>query len=137
MKLLGNDPKSAEYYRKAVAVSPNDADLRLSYARVLDNLGSENLAVDEYNYILSQGSTDNKEVLYALERIYKKKLDANPNDADTIANLGAILQKQGKFDEALAHYQKAESLDPSNINTRINVEHFISKKGLQNSHCCL
>ena len=129
MKLLGNDPKSAEYYRKAVAVSPNDADLRLSYARVLDNLGSENLAVEEYNYILSQGSTDNKEVLYALERIYNKKLDANPNDADTIANLGAILQKQGKFDEALEFYQKAESLDPSNINTRINVGTLYQQKG--------
>lgn len=128
MKLLGNDQKSAEYYRKAVAVAPNDVPLRLSYARVLDNLGSETLAVEEYNYILTQ-STDHKEVLYALERIYKKKLDANPNDADTIANLGAILQKQGKFEDALAYYQKAESLDPSNVNTRLNVGTLYQQKG--------
>lgn len=128
MKLLGNDPKSAEYYRKAVAVAPNDADLRLSYARILDNLGNENLAVEEYNYILSQG-TENKEVLYALERIYNKKLAAKPNDADTIANLGAILQKQGKLEEALEHYKKAESIDPSNINTRINVGTLYQQKG--------
>ena len=128
MKLFGNDPKSAEYYRKAVAVSPNDIQLRLSYAKVLDNLGIENLAVEEYNYILTQ-SSDNKEVFYALERIYKKKLDANPNDADTIANLGAILQKQGKFDDALAYYQKAESLDPSNVNTRLNVGTLYQQKG--------
>ncbi len=128
MKLLGNDPKSAEYYRKAVAVAPNDADLRLSYARILDNLGNENLAVEEYNYILSQG-TENKEILYALERIYNKKLAAKPNDADTIANLGAILQKQGKLEEALEHYKKAESIDPSNINTRINVGTLYQQKG--------
>ena len=128
MKLLGNDPKSAEYYRKAVAVAPDDVSLRLSYARILDNLGEENLAVEEYNYILSQG-TENKEVLYALERIYNKKLAAKPNDADTIANLGAILQKQGKLEEALEHYKKAESIDPSNINTRINVGTLYQQKG--------
>lgn len=128
MRLLGNDPKSAEYYRKAVAVAPNDIPLRLSYAKVLDKLGSEDLAVEEYNYILTK-SIDNKEVLYSLERIYKKKLDANPKDADTIANLGAILQKQGKFEDALAYYQKAESIDPSNINTRLNVGTLYQQKG--------
>lgn len=128
MKLFGNDTKSAEYYRKAVAVNPNDVPLRLSYAKVLDKLGSEELAVAEYNYILTR-STDNKEVLYSLERIYKKKLESNPNDADAIANLGAILQKQGKLDEALAQYQKAESIDPSNINTRINVGTLYQQKG--------
>ena len=128
MKLLGNNPKSAEYYRKAVAVGPDDIDLRLSYARTLDNLGNENQAVEEYNYILSQG-TDNKEVLYSLERIYNKKLAAKPDDADTIANLGAILQKQGKFEEALEYYNKAESIDPSNINTRINVGTLYQQKG--------
>lgn len=128
MRLFGNDPKSAEYYRKAVAVAPNDIPLRLSYAKVLDKLGSEDLAVEEYNYILTK-SIDNKEVLYSLERIYKKKLDANPKDADTIANLGAILQKQGKFEDALAYYQKAESIDPSNINTRLNVGTLYQQKG--------
>ena len=126
MKLMGNDPKSAEYYRKAVAVAPGDIDLRLSYAKTLDKLGTEDLAVEEYNYILTK-SVDNKDVLYSLERIYKKKLDANPND--TIANLGAILQKQNKFDEALSFYQKAESIDPSNINTRLNVGTLYQQKG--------
>lgn len=128
MKLLGNDPKSAEYYRKAVAAAPNDVPLRLSYAKVLDKLGSEDLAVQEYNFILTR-SVDNKEVLYSLERIYKKKLEANEKDADTIANLGAILQKQGKLEDALSYYQKAESIDPSNINTRLNVGTLYQQKG--------
>ena len=120
MKLLGNDPKAAEYYRKAISVAPTDIPLRLSYAKLLDKLNQEEAAVEEYNYILSK-SIDNKDVLYSLERIYKKKLEANPSDADLTSNLGAILQKQGKFDEALTYYKKAEQLDPSNINTRINV----------------
>lgn len=120
MKLMGNDPKAAEYYRKAISVSPSDVPLRLSYAKLLDKLDQEEAAVEEYNYILTK-SVDNKDVLYSLERIYKKKLEASPSDSDLTSNLGAILQKQGKLDEALAYYKKAEQLDPSNINTRINV----------------
>ena len=120
MKLLGNAPKAAEYYRRAVSVSPTDIPLRLTYAKLLDKLDQEEAAVEEYNYILTR-SIDNKDVLYSLERIYKKKLEADPSDSDLTSNLGAILQKQGKLDEALAYYKKAEQLDPSNINTRINV----------------
>ncbi len=128
MKLLGNNQKAAEYYRKAIAVAPTDIELRLAYAKMLDNLGNEDAAVVEYNYILSK-TTDNKEVLYALERIYKKKLENSPSDADITANLGAIMQKQGKFDEALLYYQKSEYLNPSNINTRLNVGTLYQQKG--------
>ena len=128
MKLLGNDPKAAEYYRKAVAVAPNDIDLRLSYAKILDKIGSQDEAVNEYNYILTK-MDDNKEVLYSLERIYKRKLEESPNDASITANLGAIMQKEGNFDEALRYYSKAEYLDPSNVNTRINVGTLYQQKG--------
>lgn len=128
MKLLGNDPKAAEFYRKAVTVDPTNIVLRLNYAKVLDKLGKNEAAVEEYNYILAR-TTDNKEVLYSLERIYKKKLEESPNDADITSNLGAIMQKQNKFDEALAYYQKAEYINPSNINTRLNVGTLHQQKG--------
>lgn len=128
MKLLGNDPKAAEYYRKAISVSPNDIPLRLSYAKLLDKLGEDEAAVEEFNYILTK-NTNNQDVLYSLERIYKKKLDQSPSDADITSNLGAILQKQGKLDEALTYYKKAEQLDPSNVNTRINTGTLYQQKG--------
>ena len=128
MKLLGNDPKASEYYKKAVAVAPSDVDLRLSYAKILHKLGSEDEAVQEYNYILSK-TDDNKDVLYSLERIYKRKLEESPQDASITANLGAIMQKEGNLDEALRYYSKAEYLDPSNVNTRINVGTLYQQKG--------
>ena len=128
MKLLGNDQKAAEYYRKAVAVAPDDIDLRMSYAKILDKLGASDTAVEEYNYVLAR-TTDNKDILYSLERIYKKKLEESPNDATVTSNLGAIMQKQGNFDEALRYYSKAEYLDPSNVNTRINVGTLYQQKG--------
>lgn len=120
MKLLRNNPKSVEYYRKAVALAPDDTDLRLSYAKMLDLVGDEDEAVKEFNFVLAR-IDNNPEVLYSLERIYKKKLDKSPSDANVTTNLGAILQKQGKFDEALAYYAKAEQLDKTNVNARINV----------------
>ena len=128
MKLLGNDPKASEYYKKAVAVDPSDINLRLSYAKMLDKLGSEDEAVEEYNYILSK-TNDNKDILYSLERIYKRKLEDSPQDAAVTANLGAIMQKEGNLDEALRYYSKAEYLDPSNVNTRVNVGTLYQQKG--------
>ena len=128
MKLLGNDIKAVEYYKKAVSVSPDDAELRLSYAKMLDKLGQEDDAIKEYNYILGKTS-DNKDMLYSLERIFKKKLEDSPNDASLTSNLGAIMQKEGNYDEALRYYSKAEYLDPSNVNTRINVGTLYQQKG--------
>ncbi len=120
MKLLGNLPKAEEYYKKAVAVGPNDLNLRLTYAKILDANKNEE-ADKQYAYVLERTSTDNKDTLYILERTFQKKYEANPNNSNLAANMGAIMQKEGKFDEALQYYMKSESLDPSNINTRINI----------------
>ena len=120
MRVLGNDSRSAEYYQKAIEINPNDAGSRLKYARVLDNLGKNDVAVQEYNYALANGS-DDPEILYALERIYRQKLAQAPNDAPTITNLGAILQKENKYDEALQYYTQAGQIDPANVTTRLNI----------------
>ena len=129
MKVIGNDPKAAEYYKKATAVAPNDLSSRLAYAKILDNLDSSDEALKEYSYVLSKASADNKDLLYSLERVFNKKLTASPKNANLQANMGAILQKQGRLDEALAYYKQAEALDPSNINTRINTGTLYQQKG--------
>ena len=121
MNILGNKQKAEDYYRKAVAIGPSDLDLRLMYAKILDENNKDDEAIKEYAHVLSKSTSDNKEILYTLERTFKKKLEQKPNIANLHANLGAVLQKEGQFDEALSYYKQAESLDPSNINTRINV----------------
>lgn len=120
LKLLGNEPRSADFYKTALDLKPNDGVLRMKYARTLDKLGRYDEAVSEYNEALANSKGD-MEVLYALERIYLKKLAQTPSDAELNANLGAIKQAQGDYETALNYYGKAEQLNPSNVTTRLNV----------------
>lgn len=120
MNILGNDQKCGEYLQKAIAIDPDNSVLRLKSARVLDRMGQSDEAVKNYNYALANGGND-PEILYSLERIYRQKLLQSPNDAATITNLGAILQKENKYDDALQYYTQASQVDPSNITTRLNV----------------
>lgn len=120
LKLLGNEPRSADYYKTALDISPNNSVLRMKYARTLDKLGRYDEAVTQYNEALANSKGD-MEVLYALERIYLKKLAVTPSDAELNANLGAIKQAQGDYDAALSYYSKAEQINPSNVTTRLNV----------------
>lgn len=120
LKLIGNEPRSADYYQAALDLSPNNGVLRMKYARTLDKLGRYDEAVSQYNEALANSKGD-QEVLYALERIYLKKLAQTPSDAELNANLGAIKQAQGDFETALSYYGKAEQINPSNVTTRLNV----------------
>ena len=120
MKLLGNEPRSADYYKTALDLAPTNGVLRMKYARTLDKLGQYDEAVVQYNEALANSKGD-MEILYALERIYLKKLAQTPSDAELNANIGAIKQAQGDFETALSYYGKAEKLNPSNVTTRLNV----------------
>lgn len=127
MKLLGNEPRSADYYKIALDLKPNNSTLRMKYARTLDKLGRYDEAVTQYNAALANSKGD-MEVLYALERIYLKKLAQTPSDAELNANIGAIKQAQGDFDSALGYYSKAEQINPNNVNTRLNVGTLFQQK---------
>jgi len=129
MKILGNEPKAAEYYKKALSVMPSDINLRLAYAKILDNSGSSDEAIKEYGFVLERATSENKDILYTLERIFSKKVQASPNNSNLNANMGAVLQKQGRLDEALSYYKQAETLDPSNVNTRVNTGTLYQQKG--------
>ena len=132
MSVLDNNKKAVLYYQKSVAIDPDNAALRLKYARILDKLGQDDLAVQEYNAVLASGS-NNSDVLYALEKIYTKKLASSPNSAELNTNLGAILQKQKKYDAALTYYKAAETIDPSNVTTRLNLGTLYQQKKDYNS----
>lgn len=126
IRILGNNDRAADYYKEALKLDPNNGPLLLRYARLLDKLGRQDEAVAQYNTALLEGDTD-PEILYALERIYQKKLEIAPKDPELNANLGAIKQKQKDYVNALYYYKKAEEYGAtssdinSKINTRLNI----------------
>ena len=55
------------------------------------------------------------------ERAYRKALELNGNDLDTLNNLGLILYKRGAYAEATTLFDKLSGLNPSSLNAKINL----------------
>ena len=119
-KIFNRSDKASVFYKKAAELASDNAEIHLKLARVYEDEGDFNASLKEYSYALKK-SEEQEDILGALERIWQKKSDENPNDAEAKANLGVVYQKQKRYNEALAEYQKAERLNPQNLNTKINI----------------
>lgn len=132
MKSINNLVKSSEYYRMAIECDPNDISARMRFANVLDKMGDTVGASEQYNYVLAH-SGDSAEILLDLERIYQKKLETSPNDAELLADIGAIKQRQGKFEEAYNYYKQSQTKPARNedtaLNTQINMGTLLQAQG--------
>lgn len=132
MKSINNLPKSAEYYAMAVETDGSDNAARMRYAAVLEKMGNNQGASEQYNYVLSH-CENSEDILYDLERIYQKKLENSPNNAELLADIGAIKQRQGKYDEALNYYKLSQSKpardEKSALNTQINLGTLLQAQG--------
>lgn len=119
-KIFSRPEKSVTFYRNALKIAPQDTDIHLKLARTYEMLNDFNAALSEYSLALNT-SGERDDILSSLEKIWQKKVDENPKDAEAHANLGVVLQKEKRYNEALAEYKKAEQLNPANINTKINI----------------
>lgn len=119
-KIFNKNDKAIEYYKNAALKAPDNSDIHLKLARAYEQAGDYNSSLKEYDTALAS-SSESAEILSSLERIWQKKVDEFPKDAEAHANLGVVFQKQLRYNEALSEYQKAEALNPSNINTKINI----------------
>ena len=75
------------------------------------------VALDNKNYLGYAGlgaiaMATNPPDLNAAHTNLSKAVQLNPNDATVQANLGEVLLKQGKLEEAKGHLEKAFQLDP-------------------------
>lgn len=124
MKSINNLIKSAEYYKMAIECDPNDNSTRMRYANVLDKMGNNEGASEQYNYVLAH-SDNAEDILFDLERIFQKKLETSPNNAELLADLGAIKQRQGKYEEAYSYYKQSLTKpardEKTTLNTQINI----------------
>lgn len=109
----GNFKRAGDFYSNAIKVAPNDSGLHNSYAQMLMKTNQEDLAIEEFNKALATASNP-KYILINLEKLYSKRLQQNPNSINTVLNLASVLHKQGKDNEAINYYKKAETMNANN-----------------------
>ena len=119
-KIFNRPDRAVYFYKKALEVQPDNNETHLKLARTYEQLNDFSSSLKEYSYALNS-SSESEEILNSLERIWQKKVDENPKDAEARANLGVVFQKQKRYMEALTEYRKAEMLNPANLNTKINI----------------
>lgn len=119
-KIFNRPERAVYFYKNAVAAEPDNTENHLKLARTYEQLNDFSSSLKEYSHALN-ASSESDEILNSLERIWQKKVDENPKDAEAHANLGVVFQKQKRYSEALQEYRNAEALNPSNINTKINI----------------
>ncbi len=119
-KIFNRPDMALRFYQNALVFSPDNTDIHLKLARTYEQLNDFTSSLNEYSLAL-KNSSENEDILNSLEKIWQKKVDETPKDAEAHANLGVVYQKQKRYIEALTEYKKAEALNPSNINTKINI----------------
>jgi arylsulfatase A-like enzyme/Tfp pilus assembly protein PilF len=121
---MGNLPTAIEYYRKAVAVSPGDADTRYDLAVTLQEAGRMEEALSMIQEALRNDSSrpealDVLGIAYLAERRPVQALEQfdraariDPRSPRTQNNRGNVLRDLKRYEESEAAYRRAIALAP-------------------------
>ena len=119
-KSLNNEKMAIDCIRNAVNINAKDGMAHFKYAVILDDIGNEDAAMDEYSKAL-ENSSGNNELLSSLENLWMARSVQNANDSQALINLGAVLQKQNKLELAKNQYLKARQINPKDPVILINL----------------
>ena len=118
-------PEAAEYYKKAIAKSPNQPDLCYNYAHALWASGDFPAALEQYRHVLELNPGDYRASWEAARialldnpqealRLASLSLQVKPDAADALTIRGRALLALGKPSEAVEDLKKAVVLDQNN-----------------------
>ena len=119
-KSLNNEKMAIECIRNALSIKRDDGMLHFKYALILDDIGNEDAAMDEYSRALEY-SDKNKELQDSLLNLWMARSVQDSTDSQALINLGAVLQKKNEFELAKAQYLKARQLNPNDPVVLINL----------------
>lgn len=120
----GDIVKQEEYLDKLVALFPNDERAHFTRANLYFGQQEWDPAVDHYkkataldpNYSPAYnllGYAYRQQADYAsAEQTFKKYIELIPNDPNPYDSYAELLMKMGRFEDSLAQYRKALSIDP-------------------------
>ncbi len=126
-----------ELYRKAIAIQPADASVRVNLGRYLEAQGRVPEAIAEYRAaILEEPWLDQAHVLLggALAKsgdvpdaiaALREAVTLAPDHGDALTNLGALLAQSGDVPQAGRLFARAATADPRNANARANYALFL------------
>ncbi len=129
----GANQQAAEHLRRALDIAPGNAEAYFEYGRVLNASGDTPGALAAYrraveckgDYVVA---LVNLGLLYLgqigdarqAQQLFERAAALEPHSVGIQANLGLALQEQGKFKEALAHYDALIARRPQEIEYRWN-----------------
>jgi Tfp pilus assembly protein PilF len=119
----GHFAAAAELIARAIAIDPDDAAAHSNLGNVLweldrfdDALACQERAIAlDPNYAAAHSNRSN-----VLKMSCEQALALVPDYADAWANRGALLQELGRFDDAIASYDRAIALNPHFLDPRLN-----------------
>ena len=124
---LGDEKSALESYRRAIQIDPKMrgdpefvsslvALLGTGYAQEAASLLGQGPGDTVEKTLLTVASSNNaalkREALNILVQLWRKKLEKNPGDVDTMLNIAGALYKLGNFPEAIGEYAAAIKLRP-------------------------
>jgi len=124
MREAGQFPSAKTFYTKLLANTPNETSIRYARALIAEKLGELDLLESDLNAIL-QYEPKNAQVLNALgytlaDRTVRydealgyiqRALALEPDDAAVMDSMGWVYYRMGKYENALLHLTKANSMD--------------------------
>jgi len=135
--------------KQAIKQEPDNMNLYINLGNVYDNLQQRELKAKndakatEYfeeakkNYLLAtEKDVENTDAHYMLGALYYNKAAAVNQEMATLDNSQAALKRYktlneqmlALFDQALPHFQKAESLNPNDLNTLLALNEIYARK---------
>lgn len=138
--LMVNAPWSEYLTRRALEFDPDNPDVLSKLGRVLRTLGRteealeffqryQNLVPGDFQGLAQIGSCLSDLGRFAeAEPFLRRALEGGP-DALTHYNLGTLLSRTGRFEEAVDEYERAIGLDGSDVDARGNLAVVLVRQG--------
>lgn len=120
-------------FEKAIELEPDHAESHLRLGQALEGLGKYDRAQEEYAAAI-RANPRLAEAYHALGGLYlrfeqyahaaqvlKNGIENNPAYAGNYRELGLVYQAQNRFDDAVAQFERARSLDPGDATLLFNL----------------
>ena len=106
---MGNYENALNYYDRALNMR-YDEDVKCQKAKCLEKLGRTDEASQLFFELGDRYTWGNDDKNVAVE-YYRKSLDCNPNNENSLDNLGYVLMHLGRYNEALTYYGRVKHKD--------------------------